>query len=160
MTDATEKRERVARAICKMINDQKPNRFFGARNELFAISHCAGPDCRCWEYRLELADAAIKALAEAPDYGFVVDYWDSTYPWEDRQELAEHAAPDPDQIVEIGTLSRGPSKFLARVPVVDLEREPDDWDDRVVWFDTRAEAEAALAAARTAEQKARDEDAS
>ncbi len=81
-----------------------------------------------------------------PDYFYELDEWESTYEWSERELFESELLGDSGKdLVRIGTLIRGPDRFLANVPVsFDDDGCPDDWEPR--WFDTEAAALAALAA--------------
>lgn len=90
-----------------------------------------------------------------PDYAYHPKDWNETYPWADRDEMLGDASDSgyfrPGEIVEVATLIQGPAKFAAAVPTVfDEDGDVEDCDTR--WFDTREEAEQAIAVARTKRQ--------
>lgn len=85
---------------------------------------------------------AEKAEREArePDYCHD-DEWEYTKAYAERDDLAEYN--DPGDIVEIHTLYKGPSKFVAIMPL-----DENDTRDPRREFNTKEEARAAIDAAR------------
>ena len=83
-------------------------------------------------------------MSEAkPDYCYAVGDWEWTNNWEDRHLLTEDMRLG--DIMQIGTLISGPDKWAAHVAITwDDDGCPDETEVR--WFDTKEEAEAAIAA--------------
>lgn len=82
-----------------------------------------------------------------PDYCYLEAEWEFTADWEERALVEEQIGPfDYEGVHEVCCLVKAPSKFIARVPT---ERADDGevTDDELRWFDSREEAQAALAAA-------------
>ena len=84
--------------------------------------------------------AALTARAEAaeskvrtPDYCYDPEDWEYTMPWSNAPDLAETALYAGD-IARIATLVNGPDKWVIRA----------DDDGEIQWFDTEADARAAL----------------
>lgn len=80
------------------------------------------------------------------DYAYWPDDWEFTCDARDLSPLDEFAVQDAPRgtIVEMATLIKGPTKYAAKVPVTfDEDGDPDE--EEIQWFDTREEAEAALA---------------
>lgn len=75
-----------------------------------------------------------------PDFCYVANTWETTWPFEDRDMIADEI--NPSDVVEVGTLIAGPTMWVAKVPVAwDDDGDPEDWE--VQWFDTKEAAEAA-----------------
>ena len=80
------------------------------------------------------------------DYAYYPEEWEFTCDASDLSSLDEFAVQDKPRgtIVEMATLIRGPKKYAAKVPITfDEDGELDE--EEIKWFDTREEAEAALA---------------
>lgn len=76
-----------------------------------------------------------------PDYVFDHNDWEVTYDWTDRDHLTDEMSPG--DLLQFSTLISGPPKWAARVIVTrDEAGDPDETDVR--WFDSEAEARAAL----------------
>ena len=69
-----------------------------------------------------------------PDWVYNPDDWECTYSWEDRDDLADHEEIEFSGIQRFATLIQGPDKFCAYI------------NNEYVWFDSRADAEAAFKA--------------
>lgn len=80
-----------------------------------------------------------------PDYAYNPDDWESTYSWDQRADLEDELEIRLGDVRQVATLIEGPAKFLAvKVTTWDEAGDPDDYE--VGWFDTKAEADAAVAA--------------
>ena len=93
------------------------------------------------EVKLLAADnARLRATAiQTPDYCY--DEWESTMPWDRRNELLEFA--DLTRPVPVYTLFKGPTQWAVNIPIdTDGDEEADDFEP--AWFDSEAEALAAL----------------
>lgn len=76
-----------------------------------------------------------------PDFVYVLEDWECTWPFDDRDMIADDM--DGGAIREVGTLIAGPSMWVAQVPVSwDEDGDPEEWE--VQWFDTKEAAEAAV----------------
>ena len=88
-----------------------------------------------------------EALDKARDQGREPDYcydneWEYTLRWDEWQDLVD--SHDTSEPVEVNTLFKGPTKWVAFVPNSrDEDGNPNDWD--AVMVDSEAEARAALA---------------
>ena len=84
---------------------------------------------------------------EQPDYAYNPEDWECTYSWDQRAELEEELEIRLGDVRQVATLIEGPAKFLAiKVLTRYADGDPDDYE--VAWFDTKEEAEAAVAAQR------------
>ncbi|WP_454287126.1 hypothetical protein [Rhizobium arsenicireducens] len=92
----------------------------------------------------ELVDRLEKARqGKEPDFCFDPDEWEFTCDWADRNEVHGHGeALQGSEPMKIATLIRGPSKWVADVPITwDVDGEPDETE--IQWFDSEDEARAA-----------------
>ena len=95
----------------------------------------------------ELEAVLREALDKARDQGREPDYcydneWEYTLRWDEWQDLVD--SHDTSEPVEVNTLFKGPTKWVAFVPNSrDEDGNPNDWD--AVMVDSEAEARAALA---------------
>jgi hypothetical protein len=98
-----------------------------------------------WRKRAERAEADNARLrgrpaTSVPDYCYD-DEWESTMPWDLRNELVEFA--DLTTPVPVYTLFKGPTQWAVNIPIdTDGDGEADDFE--LAWFDSEAEALAAL----------------
>lgn len=80
------------------------------------------------------------------DFAYWAEDWEFTASADHLELIDEQAVEDAPRgsIAEISTLVKGPTKYAAKVPVTfDEDGDPDE--EEIQWFDTREEAEAALA---------------
>lgn len=91
--------------------------------------------------KAEADNAQLRATAiQTPDYCYD-DEWESTMPWDLRNELVEFA--DLTTPVPVYTLFKGPTQWAVNIPIdTDGDGEADDFEP--AWFDSEAEALAAL----------------
>lgn len=103
----------------------------------------------------ELEAVLREALDKARDQGREPDYcydneWEYTLRWDEWQDLVD--SHDTSEPVEVNTLFKGPTKWVAFVPNSrDEDGNPNDWD--AVMVDSEAEARAALAQPSTEGQE-------
>jgi len=78
------------------------------------------------------------------DYAYFAEDWEHTFGVDDLQDL-EGFIFDGDhyQVAEVCTLIKGPSKWVAIVPVT-FDKDGDVYEEETQWFDTREEMEVAL----------------
>ncbi|WP_430241998.1 hypothetical protein [Neorhizobium sp. DAR64861/K0K2] len=81
-----------------------------------------------------------------PDYCFDPDDWEFTCDWTDRDQVHAHGdALTRSDPMRVCTLMKGPDKWVADVPVT-WDENGDPEDTEIMWFDSEAEARAALTA--------------
>lgn len=88
-----------------------------------------------------VADALTALPKRDPDHVYNIDDWEFTSDWDDRINLTDDMPLG--SLMHVGVLYDGPPKWAAHVPVTwDDDGDPDDTE--VQWFDSKADAEAAL----------------
>ena len=88
-----------------------------------------------------VADALAALPKRDPDHVYNIDGWEFTSAWEDRINLTDDMPLG--SLMHVGVLYDGPAKWAAHVPVTwDDDGDPDETE--VQWFDSKADAEAAL----------------
>lgn len=85
---------------------------------------------------------ALEELKTEPDYCYDPENWEFTSLWVDRDMVhGEGEGLIPGEVLRIATLIKGPDKFVALIPGA-----TDEDASEIEWFDTEAEAQAAIAA--------------
>ncbi|WP_283195517.1 hypothetical protein [Rhizobium sp. AN80A] len=81
-----------------------------------------------------------------PDYCYDPKEWEFTSSWDERDQVHGHGdGLTRSEPMEVATLIRGPRKWVADVPVTwDDAGDPDETE--IKWFDSEADAIAAIAA--------------
>ncbi|MBO9099482.1 MULTISPECIES: DUF551 domain-containing protein [unclassified Rhizobium] len=94
-------------------------------------------------------DSPVSSSGGEPDYCYDPSEWEFTCNWDDRDQVHGWGdALEPGEPMRVATLFAGPDKWVADVPITwDTDGNPDDRETK--WFDSEAEARAALSATAT-----------